>query len=211
MTLTLSHGPLSGSPPETTNYEVEGPRHRLFFHDFPRRVRGLFGDETIADTQSGRMLHETGYLPVLYFPEQDVRSDLLRPSDKTTHCPFKGDATYFSIAVADRLAEDAIWTYPEPLAEARWLRGYLAFYWDAIDAWYEEDERIEGHLRDPYHRVDVRESSRHVRVLADGEVIAETRRPKVLFETGLPNRYYIPPDDVRQEALEPSEDRKSVV
>lgn len=207
MTLTLANGPLSKSPPETVNYEVEGPRHLLLFEEFPRRVRAAFGGETVADTRRGKLLHETGCLPVLYFPADDVRSDLLRPSERSTHCPFKGDASYFAVAAGDRVAEDAVWTYREPLEDAAWLRGYLAIHWDAMDAWYDEDEEVEGHLRDPYHRVDIRESSRHVRVLAAGEVIAETERPKLLFETGLPNRYYIPPDDVRGDLLERSETR----
>jgi uncharacterized protein (DUF427 family) len=73
-----------------------------------------------------------------------------------------------------------------------------------MDAWFDEDEEVQGHLRDPYHWVDVRETNRHVRVTMDGEVIAKTDRPKVLSETGLPNRFYIPPRDVRHDRLEPS-------
>lgn len=83
----------------------------------------------------------------------------------------------------------------------------MAIEWDAMEAWYDEDERVEGHLRDPYHRVDVCESTRHVRILAVGELVAETERPKLLFETGPPNRFYIPPEDVRRELLEPSDSR----
>ncbi len=100
-----------------------------------------------------------------------------------------------------------MWAYPEPQDAARWLRGYLAFHWDAMDTWLDEDEEIQGHLRDPYHRVDVRESSRHVQVIAAGHLVAETRRPKVLSETGLPNRFYIAPEHVRSELLEPSATR----
>ena len=74
-----------------------------------------------------------------------------------------------------------------------------------IDAWYEEDEQIFVHPRDPYHRVDVLDSSRKVKVTVNSEVVAETQRPKLLFETGLPTGYYIPPEDVRQEALVPSD------
>jgi len=103
--------------------------------------------------------------------------------------------------VRDRAAENAVWAYPQPLEASAWLEGYAGVYWDRMDAWYDEDEEIAGHLRDPYHRVDVRQASRHVRVLARGEAIAETRRPQVLSETGLPNRLYIPPIDVRAELL----------
>jgi uncharacterized protein (DUF427 family) len=74
-----------------------------------------------------------------------------------------------------------------------------------VDHWYEEDEEVFVHPRDPYHRVDILESSRHVKVRVNGEVVAQTDRPKLLFETGLPTRYYIPPEDVSQEALVESE------
>jgi uncharacterized protein (DUF427 family) len=204
MTLTLAHGPLSGSPPETVNYRVDGPRHRLLLHPFPRRIRGLLGGEVVVDSQRACLLHETGHLPQLYVPRQDVRDELLRATDHTTHCPFKGDASYWSVEANGSVAENAVWSYLEPLAEAEWLRGYLAFYFKQLDAWYDEDEEVVGHVRDPYHRVDVRGSSRHVRVLAGDTVVAETDRPKLLSETGLPNRFYVPPDDVRRDLLEPS-------
>jgi uncharacterized protein (DUF427 family) len=151
------------------------------------------------------LLHETGLLPQLYIPETDIRQDLLKPTDHHTYCPFKGTATYRSVHAGDRVAENAIWAYPEPNPESSWLRGYAGFYWGAMDEWYDEDERVEGHIRDPYHRVDVRQSSRQIKVLLGGEVIAETTRPKLLSETGLPNRWYIPKEDVRQELLHASD------
>jgi uncharacterized protein (DUF427 family) len=203
MTLTLSHGPLSAHPADA-NYRIEGPAHRLFFEDFPRRVRAVFGGETVFDTTRGKLLHETGLLPVLYVPREAIRFDMLDETDHTTYCPFKGDASYWSIRVGDRTVENAVWSYPEPREGAHWLRDYLAFYWDSMDAWFDEAEEIKGHLRDPYHRVDVRETTRHVRVIVDGEVVAETDRSKVLSETGLPNRFYIPPQDVRRDLLAPS-------
>ncbi len=203
MTLTMTHGPLSGHPFET-NYQIDGPAHRLFFGDFPRRVRAVFAGETVLDSNRGRVLHETGLLPQLYVPRDDVRFDQLDPSEHSTHCPFKGDAAYWSLRVGDWVAKNAVWAYPQPCEAASWLRDYVAFYWDAMDAWFDEDEEVQGRLRDPYHRVDVRETSRHLRVVAGGEVIAETDRPKILSETGLPNRFYIPPRDVRYECLEPS-------
>ena len=76
-----------------------------------------------------------------------------------------------------------------------------------MDGWYEEDEEVFVHPKGPYHRVDVLESSRHVEVSINGEVVAQTRQPKLLFETGLPVRYYLPPEDVREELLVPSEKR----
>ncbi len=205
MTLTLGLGPLSGSPSEHVNYSVDGPAHRLFFESFPRRVRAVLGGTTVADTDAGMLLHETGILPRLYVPEGDVASELLEPSDRSSHCPFKGDATYWSVSAGGRRVADAVWGYPDPLPEAAWLSGYVSVYPELMDEWYDEDERVLGHLRDPYHRVDVRASSRHVRVLAGEELIADTNHPMVLSETGLPNRFYIPRDEVRADLLEPSD------
>ena len=207
MSLTHSPGPLAGHPPTTVNYTIEGPKHKLLLHDFPRRVRAVFAEETVLDTERGALLHETALLPVLYVPLQDVRRDLLTPTDLSTRCPFKGDASYWSVRVGDRVAENAVWGYPDPLERAPWLAGRVAFYWDRMDAWYDEDEQIEGGLRDPYHRVDVRATRRKVRVLVNGTTIAETTRPRLMSETGLPNRYYIPRADVREEMLEPSDTR----
>lgn len=203
MSLTLPHGPLSRDTADA-NYRVEGPAHRLFFEDFPRRVRAVFNGEMIVDTRRGKLLHETALLPQLYIPRQDVQFDLLETTEHRTRCPFKGDAQYWSVRIGERVAGNAAWAYPEPVESAEWLRDHVAFYWNALDAWFDEDEEVRGHLRDPYHRVDVRNTTRHVRVLVDGEAVADTQRPKVLSETGLPNRFYIPPEDVRPELLEPS-------
>lgn len=205
MTLTLSDGPLAAHGPVTVNYEINGPKHRLLFSAFPRRVRALLGGETILNTTSGMLLHESQILPRLYFPLSDLRSEFLEPSDHSTHCPFKGDASYRSIRIGDHFAENALWLYEEPVEESSWLRGYGSLYWEKMDTWLDEDEEVFGHLRDPYHRVDVRGSSRHVKVLAGDEVVAETNTAKLLSETGVPNRWYIPPEDVRSEPLAPSE------
>lgn len=205
MTLTLSRGPLSATPPETTNYRVEGPKHRLLFEDFPRRVRAVLGSETVLDTSRAKLLHESAHLPQLYVPLEDVREDLLEPTDHTTHCPFKGDAAYWSVRVGDRVAENAAWSYPRPLPGAPALEGFLAFTWGALDGWLEEDEPAPVHPRNPYTRVDVLRTSRHVRVSLHGEVLADTTRAMVLYETGLPPRWYIPVADVRTGRLAASD------
>jgi uncharacterized protein (DUF427 family) len=96
---------------------------------------------------------------------------------------------------ADR-RDDAVWSYPDPLAGAPPLAGYLAFRWDAVDEWWEEAERIGVHARDPYHRCDPIRSDRHVVVRVGGEIVADSHRPTVLFETGLPPRFYLPEQDV---------------
>src|SRR5579872_3031589 len=205
MSLTIAAGPLASHPPQTVNYELTSPAHRLLMQEFPRRIRAVFAGQTVLDSTRAMLLHETGLLPQIYVPNEDIRQDLLRPTDHHTFCPFKGTASYWSVEAGGRVAENAMWSYPNANPEAHWLKGYSAFYWSALDEWWDEDERVEGHIRDPYHRVDVRRSTRHVRVLVDGEVIAETTRPLLLSETGLPNRFYFPPEDVRADVLVPSE------
>ncbi len=103
------------------------------------------------------------------------------------------------------MAEHAAWSYPHPLPEGPQLQGYLAFYWDQMDAWYEEEQQVYAHARDPYKRVDILPNSRHVRIVLGGVTIADTQRPLLLLETGLPIRYYIPEQDIRMEFLDPAE------
>ena len=196
MSLTLGGGPLATPGPEAVNYAIDGPGHRLLLHPFPRRVRAMLGGETVLDTERGQLLHESNLLPVLYLPLADARQELLEPTDHSTHCPFKGDASYWTLRAGGEVRENAVWTYREPLPAAPWLEGLVALYADRLDQWYDEDEPVHK-LRDPYHRVDVRRSSRAVRVTMGEEVLAESSRAVVLSETGLPNRYYVPLEDVR--------------
>ena len=202
MTLTIGTGPFGDQGEKSFNFEVGPPRdHVLYFEDSPRRVRTVLGGETVADSRRVKLMHETGHLPIYYFPEEDVRMDLLEATDHTSTCRFKGEASYWSVRVGETVAENAVWSYPDPIGSAPPIAGYLAFYWRKMDRWFEEDEEVFVHPRDPYHRVDALESSRHVKVSVNGEVVAETERPVVLFETGLPPRYYIPPEDVRESVL----------
>ncbi len=105
----------------------------------------------------------------------------------------------------DKTAENAVWSYEEPIESVPEIKDYVSFYWKMMDAWYEEDEEIFLHPRDPYKRVDVIQSSRHVRIIAGGETLAESARPRLLFETGCPTRYYFPEEDVRMALLISSE------
>lgn len=205
--LTIGGGPLSMHPPLRVNYTIDGPAHKLMMIDFPRRVRATFAGQTVLDTRAGTLLYESALLPQLYVPDTDINTALLTPTDHSTHCPFKGDASYWSVSVDDRTAENAVWAYPTPNEAATWLTGYRAFYWKAMDSWHDEDEEVFGHLRDPFTRVEVVPSSRSVRVLIDDAVIGETHNPKILSETGLPNRYYLPWEDIRSDMLEHSETR----
>jgi uncharacterized protein (DUF427 family) len=175
------------------------------WEDSRRRVRVIFADVTIADSKRVMLLHEFGRLPVFYFPLEDVRMDLMEASEHRTSSPLKGEASYWTLRVGDRVAEHAAWSYPHPLSEGPKMQGYLALYWNHMDAWYEEEERVFAHARDPYKRVDVLPSSRHVWIVLGGVTIADTQRPQLLLETGLPMRYYISTQDVRMELLEPTE------
>lgn len=190
---------------QDSSREPDVADHRLEFEPTPRWVRVMFGGETIADSKHVMLMRETGHPPVYYFPQEDVRMDLLVGTDRRTHCPYKGDASYWSVNVGDRVAENAVWSYLDPLPHSPEIKGYMAFYWRKMDAWYEEEEEVFVHPRDPYKRVDVMPSSRHVRVILGGVMVAESHRPWLLFETGLPTRYYFPKEDVRMELFEPSE------
>ena len=181
------------------------PDYKITFEASPRRVRVKFAGEWVADSSGAHLLFETRHLPVYYFPRGDVRLDLMMPTDHHTFCPYKGTAAYWTIRVGDRTSENAVWGYPEPYDEVAAIGDYVAFYWDRVDHWYEEDEEIFVHPRDPYKRVDAIASSRPVRVIVGGETVAETSRARFLFETRLPTRYYIPPEDVRMDLLVPSD------
>jgi uncharacterized protein (DUF427 family) len=208
MSLTLGTGPLAGSPGGAFNFDLsEAPAHRIFFADYPRRLRAVIGDRVVLDTTRAKLLYETGIKPVPYAPLDDFDAELLERTDHGTHCPFKGDASYWTVRAGDRVEENAVWAYENPLPAASWLAGHAALYSDKVDAWFVEEEPVLGGLRDPYHRVDVHESSRPVTVTAGGRVIARSARPKLLFETGLPPRVYVPRADVVAGVLEPTATR----
>jgi uncharacterized protein (DUF427 family) len=206
MALTVGTGPFGHTPAGRFNFDVPA-KGVLLIEDSPRRVRGVLGGEVVVDSKRVKLLHESGHLPVWYFPEEDVRAELLRRSEKTTRCPWKGETVYFSVEADGRVSEDAAWSYREPLPGAAAIAGMLAFHFDALDEWLEEDEPVLGHPRDPYHRIDVHRTSRHVRVLVDGHVVADTTRARALFEAGLPTRWYIPREDVRMDLLSSSDTR----
>ena len=174
----------------------------ILFEPTHRRVRVLIGGTTIADSRDVMLMLENRRLAVYYFPVRDVKLDLLVPTSFSSNHVGKGKATFYSVKVGERVAEKGAWRYLEP--ERADLKDYVAFYWDKMDAWFEEDDEVFVHPRDPYHRVDVLNSSRHVKIVVGGEVVAETTRPRLLMETGLPVRYYIPKIDVRLDLLTPT-------
>jgi uncharacterized protein (DUF427 family) len=162
----------------------------------PRRVRAYFDNQILVDSERVLLVFETRRPPVYWFPVEDVRMDLLKSKEVAS-----GTRRWRS-NTGGRVEENLAWDYVEPAADLAPLAGHIAFYWNAVDRWFEEDEEVFVHPRDPYTRVDTVHSSRHVRIEVDGQVVAETNRPVVLYETGLPTRYYIPKLDVRMELLE---------
>ncbi len=177
-------------------------RHEL--EPSPRWVRVRFGGQLVADSKRVLLLREPGRIPVYYFPRADVCPDVLMPAGHTAPCPREG-ATCWTVRAGDRTAEHAAWGYPDPPPGRLALRDHITFEWAQMDAWLEEDDEVYVHARDPYKRIDVLHSSRHVRVEVAGAVVADTRRPALLFETGLPTRYYVPRADVRMDLLEPTD------
>jgi uncharacterized protein (DUF427 family) len=164
-----------------------------------RRVRTYFGNKLIADSEHVLLVYETKRPPAYWFPIAHVWMECLEQSQQAE------DTIRWHLVVKDRITHNAARAYLKPAGHRAALEGHLTFYWDQMDAWFEEDEQVFVHPRDPYTRVDTLHSSRHVRVEIDGTTMGKTRRPMLLFETGLPTRYYIPKLDVRMDLLEPSE------
>jgi uncharacterized protein (DUF427 family) len=175
----------------------------LRYERSPKRVRAVLAGETLADSTAALLVWEARRaVPAYAFPEADVRHGLLGASENPVPDAHGGGATFLTARAGDAVAENAAWRYADPD-----LAGHVAFSWEAMDHWYEEDEEVFGHPRDPWHRVDARHSARHVRVEIDGAVVADSRRPTIVFETGLPTRYYLPRADVAMERLEPTDTR----
>jgi len=197
-------GPLGRKPAGIFNFEPPPPGSELYLEPTPKRIRAVVAGEVVVDSRHAMVLHESGHQPIYYFPPDDVRSELLEPSDRHTRCPKKGEASYHTIRVGDRVVEAGAWYYPEPIEGAPPIKDMIALYWNRVDHWYEEDEEVFVHPRDPYHRVDIVRSDRRIRISRDGELLAESQRPIALFETNLPTRWYLPREDVLA-ALEPTD------
>ena len=128
-------------------------------------MRTILNGVTVADSTNVMIMHEPGRLAVYYFPIEDVRRDLLIPSSKRTSSPLKSEAQYWSIQVGATIAQDAVWSYPNPPDGWPDVSKHVALYWNSMDRWLEEDDEVFVHPRDPYHRIDILESSRQIRVV----------------------------------------------
>jgi uncharacterized protein (DUF427 family) len=147
-------------------------------------MRVRFGGTWIADSEDVVLLHEPGRYPVAYFPLGAISDDVLEPSEHTTRHRDLAVTSWYTVRAGQQSAQRAAWQHTELPGYAGDLKGRVAFAWRAMDAFYEEDERIIGHAADAYHRIDIRQTSRHLVVCHDGQVIAGSRRPLALYESG---------------------------
>jgi uncharacterized protein (DUF427 family) len=187
-----------------TKAETSATRGRIRVEHGEKRLRAYLGGEVVADTSRPLLVWEAPYYPTYYFPVSDMRVALLDADDgATAHSPSRGEGRLLTVRAGGKEARGAALRYEDsPIVE---LREAIRLDWAAMDAWFEEDEEVFTHPRDPYTRVDILPSSRHVRVEVDGATIAESASPRLLFETGLPARYYFPKTHVRLELLAPSD------
>ena len=170
-----------------------------------KRIRVYLSGDLVADTYAPLLVWENPNFPTYYIPAADILADLVPAGESGRH-PGLGEAEILHVKSAAATAEGAARRYPEsPVGQ---VRDAVRLAWDAMSEWLEEDEPVYVHARDPHKRVDILASSRHVRIELDGATVAESRQPRILFETGLPARYYLPLTDVRIDLLRPS-DRSS--
>lgn len=168
----------------------------------PKRVRVVFAGIVVADSRDVLLQRGQGRLPVYYFPRKDVKPEFLQSSGDGTTDALGGRTEHFALVADERRVEAAAWTFPQPDDPALvLLADRIAFAWRAADAWFEEDEEVFVHARDPHVRIDTLPTSAHLQVILDGMVIADTRRAMMLVETNHPVRYYLPEADIRLDLL----------
>ena len=186
----------------TTTDESTARRGRVRLEPGAKRVRAFLGGAVVADTTRPVLVWEVPYYPAYYVPLEDVRAELVADGG-SAHSPSRGDGRTFTVRAGGREAPGGALRYDDsPIPE---LRGLVRLDWHAMDAWFEEDEEVFTHPRDPHTRVDILASSRHVRIEVAGVTVAESAAPRLLFETGLPPRFYLPKPHVRLDLLVPSE------
>jgi uncharacterized protein (DUF427 family) len=201
MGLAWQQGPLSGVSVGRFLTPEPLPKRLLFAEPLRRRMRVKLANEWIVDSEDVLLLHEPARYPVAFFTIASVRPGVLVSENRTTQHPDFGDTEWFTVVVGDRRVSRGAWRYAAPPDYASEFRERVAFAWRLMDAFYEEDDRIVGHAADAYHRVDIRQSSRHLIVRDGAEVVAETKRPLALYESGFAPRWYVPREDIDKNAL----------
>jgi uncharacterized protein (DUF427 family) len=164
-------------------------------------MRVRFGGTWIADSESVLLLFEPGRYPVAYFPKTAISPDILQGTEHTTRHPDLGLTSWYAVRAGERSAPRGAWQHTDLPVYASELQARVAFAWTAMDAFYEEDERILGHAADPYHRIDIRQTSRNLVVRHRDRIIADTRQPLVLYESGFAPRWYVPRADIDETTL----------
>ena len=204
MGLSWQQGPLA--PGAIGRFLVPDPLpdRLLFAEPLRRRMRVQFGGARIADSEDVVLLHEPGRYPVAYFPLNEITSGALEPSEHSTRHRDLGTTSWYTVRAGEYSKPRAAWQHTDLPGYASELRGRVAFAWRAMDAFYEEDERIVGHAADAYHRIDIRQTSRRLTVRQRDRNIAETTRPLALYESGFAPRWYVPRADVDESALAPA-------
>jgi len=182
------------------------PGYVVFTLPCPKRIRVMANGITLADTADALVLFESDHIPIYYIPLADIRMDLMEPSARVAQSPFKGTARHYSLKGAPDY-HDILWHYAEPIPECPDISGHASFYWHEVDRWFEEDEEVFVHARDPFRRVDTLPTARRVTVEAEGRTVADSGRAVLLFETGLPTRHYLPLQDCDTGLLAPSDQR----
>ncbi|GAA1324039.1 DUF427 domain-containing protein [Pseudonocardia xinjiangensis] len=205
MGLSWQQGPLSASAVGHFLVPDPLPERLLFAEPLRRRMRVRFGGEWIADSEDVVLLHEPGRYPVAYFPLDDVTPGALQRLETVTNHRDLGATSWFAVSAGGETTQRAAWRHTGLPAHAGVLEDRVAFAWRAMEAFYEEDERIVGHAADAYHRNDIRSTSRHLVVRVGDQVVADTVEPLVLYESGFAPRWYVPRADVDPAALSPVE------
>jgi uncharacterized protein (DUF427 family) len=205
MGLSWQQGPLSPGAVGRFLIPQSMPKRLLYAEPLRRRMRVRFGGTWIADSEHVVLLFEPGRYPVAYFPENDVFPGALERSEHTTHHQDLGLTSWYTVRAGEQNAPRGAWQHTDLPAHASELQARVAFSWPAMDAFYEEDERIVGHAADSYHRIDIRQTSRHLVVRHGDRMIADTKQPIVLYESGFAPRWYVARADVDKSALTPVE------
>jgi uncharacterized protein (DUF427 family) len=203
MGLSWQQGPLS--PGAIGRFLVPDPlpERLLYAEPLRRRMRVRFGGAWIADSSHVLILFEPDRYPVAYFPEADIAPGVLELAEHSTKHRDLGPTSWYIVRAGEKNTPRAAWQHTALPAHASQLQGRVAFAWPAMDAFYEEDERIMGHAADSYHRIDIRQSSRNLVVRYHDRVIADTRQPLVLYESGFAPRWYVPRAGIAESALTP--------
>jgi uncharacterized protein (DUF427 family) len=201
MGLSWQQGPLSPGAIGRFLVPEPLPQRLLYVEPLRRRMRVRFGGTWIADSENVLLLFEPGRYPVAYFLQTDLSPEILDHSEHTTQHADLGLTSWYTVKAGGQHAVRAAWQHVDLPSYAGELRDRIAFAWRAMEGFYEEEERVLGHAADSYHRIDIRQASRNLVVRQQDRVIADSKRPIVLHESGFAPRWYVPRGDIDESAL----------